>query len=58
MAGLLGVALSGLKVANRALETVGHNIANVNTPGYSGHFFELRHDQIFILLDLMSAKTK
>ena len=33
--GLLGVALSGLQVANRALETIGHNIANVNTPGYS-----------------------
>jgi flagellar hook-associated protein 1 FlgK len=33
--GLLGVAVSGLQAANRALTTIGHNIANVNTPGYS-----------------------
>jgi flagellar hook-associated protein 1 FlgK len=33
--GLLGIAVSGLQVANRALTTTGHNIANVNTEGYT-----------------------
>jgi flagellar hook-associated protein 1 FlgK len=33
--GLFGVGVSGLQVANRALATVGNNIANVNTEGYS-----------------------
>ena len=32
---LFGTALSGLNVAQRGLATVGHNIANVDTPGYS-----------------------
>jgi flagellar hook-associated protein 1 FlgK len=35
MADLLRVAVSGLLSARRALDTVGHNIANVNTEGYS-----------------------
>jgi flagellar hook-associated protein 1 FlgK len=32
---LLGIALSGLNGAQGGLVTTGHNIANVNTPGYS-----------------------
>src|SRR5262245_43821375 len=32
---LLGVALTGLNAARLGLDTTGHNIANVNTPGYS-----------------------
>ncbi len=32
---LLGVSVSGLKVSQAALRTVGHNIANANTEGYS-----------------------
>jgi flagellar hook-associated protein 1 FlgK len=34
-ASVLNVALSGLSVASRAMTTIGHNIANVNTEGYS-----------------------
>ena len=32
---ILSTSLSALRVAQRALETTSHNIANVNTPGYS-----------------------
>ncbi len=31
----LAIGLSGLLAAQRALQTIGHNIANVNTPGYT-----------------------
>ncbi len=31
----LSIGLSGLLTAQRALQTIGHNITNVNTPGYS-----------------------
>ncbi len=31
----ISIGLSGLLTAQRALQTIGHNIANVNTPGYS-----------------------
>ncbi len=31
----LSIGLSGLLTSQRAMETVGHNIANANTPGYS-----------------------
>jgi flagellar hook-associated protein 1 FlgK len=34
-AGLFGIGLSGLSAAQAGLATTGHNIANVNTPGYS-----------------------
>lgn len=33
--GVLNVAVSGLVAANRAMTTIGHNISNVNTEGYS-----------------------
>ncbi|VAX00705.1 Flagellar hook-associated protein FlgK [hydrothermal vent metagenome] len=32
---LLGISTSGVQAAQRALSTVGHNIANSSTPGYS-----------------------
>jgi flagellar hook-associated protein 1 FlgK len=35
MSGLLATSLSGLMAAQRSLETVQHNISNVNTDGYS-----------------------
>jgi len=35
MTGLLGTALSGLMAFQRSLDTTSHNIANVNTDGYS-----------------------
>ncbi|MDP3589753.1 MAG: flagellar hook-associated protein FlgK, partial [Methylobacter sp.] len=35
MSGLLTTSLSGLMAAQRSMETVQHNIANVNTEGYS-----------------------
>lgn len=31
----LSIGLSGLQIAQAALKTIGHNIANANTPGYS-----------------------
>jgi len=31
----LGIGLSGLQVAQESMAVIGHNIANVNTPGYS-----------------------
>lgn len=41
MSGLLSTSLSGLLAAQRSLETVQHNIANVNTDGYSRQTVEL-----------------
>jgi len=35
MSNLFGSGLSGLLAARAGLDTVGHNIANVNTPGFS-----------------------
>lgn len=35
MAGMLGIGLSGLNVAQLNLNTTSHNISNANTPGYS-----------------------
>jgi flagellar hook-associated protein 1 FlgK len=39
--GILGTAVSGLKAFQRSLETTSHNIANVNTEGYSRQRVEL-----------------
>ncbi|MGB5337903.1 MAG: flagellar hook-associated protein FlgK [Gammaproteobacteria bacterium] len=39
--GLLGIGSSALLAYQRALNTVGHNVANVNTPGYSRQRVEL-----------------
>src|SRR5947209_2610313 len=33
--GIYGIGLSGLAAAQAGITTAGHNIANVNTPGYS-----------------------
>lgn len=41
MTGILGTALSGLMAFQRSLETTSHNIANVNTEGYSRQRAEL-----------------
>jgi flagellar hook-associated protein 1 FlgK len=41
MTGLLGTALSGLMASQSALNTTSHNIANVNTDGYSRQRVEL-----------------
>lgn len=38
---LLGTATSGLLAYQRALATTGHNVSNVNTPGYSRQRIEL-----------------
>lgn len=35
MAGVFGSGASGLRTAQVALDVIGHNIANANTPGYS-----------------------
>ena len=37
----LGIGVSGLSAAQRGIEVVSHNIANVNTPGYSRQRVEL-----------------
>jgi len=41
MSNLLGISLSGLNAAQLSLETASHNIANVNTDGYSRQRVEL-----------------
>ncbi len=41
MADILNIGVSALNVYKRALSTVGHNISNVNTPGYSRQYVEL-----------------
>jgi flagellar hook-associated protein 1 FlgK len=41
MTGILGTALSGLMAFQRSLDTTSHNIANVNTEGYSRQRVEL-----------------
>jgi flagellar hook-associated protein 1 FlgK len=41
MTGILGTALSGLIASQRSLDTTSHNIANVNTDGYSRQRVEL-----------------
>ena len=35
MSGLIGIGLSGLRAAQAGLATTGHNIANINTQGFS-----------------------
>ena len=35
MSGLIGIGLSALRAAQTGLATTGHNIANINTPGFS-----------------------
>lgn len=41
MSGILGTAMSGLMAFQRSLDTTSHNIANVNTEGYSRQRVEL-----------------
>ncbi len=43
--GLLGTAVSGLRAFQRSLETTSHNIANVNTEGYSRQRVDLATQQ-------------
>ncbi len=38
---LLNISVSGLRASQRVLSTIGHNIANVNTPNYSRQTVEL-----------------
>ncbi|MFK8068117.1 MAG: flagellar hook-associated protein FlgK [Gammaproteobacteria bacterium] len=47
MADILNIGVSGLRAAQRALSTTGHNISNVNTPGYTRQRVDLsaRQDQ-------------
>lgn len=40
--GLLGTAISGLLASQRSIETTSHNIANVNTEGYSRQRADLK----------------
>lgn len=39
--GLLGIGTSGLLAYQRAMATIGHNISNANTPGYSRQRLDL-----------------
>ncbi len=45
MSGILGTALSGLMASQSSLSTISHNIANVNTDGYSRQRVELSTNQ-------------
>lgn len=47
MSGMLGTALSGLMAFQRSLDTTSHNIANVNTEGYSRQRTELSENTPF-----------
>lgn len=38
----LNIGLKGIQSSQRALETLGHNISNANTPGYSRQTLDLR----------------
>jgi flagellar hook-associated protein 1 FlgK len=48
MAGIINIGVSALAAFKRQMETTGHNIANVNTPGYSRQVvsFDARPPQI------------
>ena len=48
MAGIINIGVSALNAFKRQMETTGHNIANVNTPGYSRQVvqFEARPAQV------------
>lgn len=49
MSGIINTGISALNAFKRQLETTGHNIANVNTPGYSRQIvgFDAREPQSF-----------
>lgn len=44
MSGLLSIGMRALNANSAALQTIGHNIANVNTPGYSRQTVRLESD--------------
>lgn len=50
----LNIGLKGIQSSQRALETLGHNITNANTPGYSRQTLDLRAsrplDQIGVIV--------
>lgn len=48
MSGLLATSVSGLIAAQRSLETIQHNISNVNTEGYSRQRVELATKPAFL----------
>ncbi len=43
--GLLGIGTSGLLAFQRSLDTIGHNISNVNTDGYSRQTVQLENNR-------------
>lgn len=47
----LNIAMSGLYASQRALDTVNHNLANVNTPGYSRQVANQKADTPIALSD-------
>jgi len=53
--GILNNALSGLIASRQAMNTVSHNVSNVNTPGYSRQRTELTTRSAFILGGLNSG---
>ncbi|CAG7855883.1 Flagellar hook-associated protein 1 [biofilm metagenome] len=51
MSGMLGTAISGLMAFQRSMDTTSHNIANVNTEGYSRQRVDLSANTPFLLGD-------
>jgi flagellar hook-associated protein 1 len=51
MSGILGTALSGLMAFQRSMDTTSHNIANVNTEGYSRQRVDLSASTPLLLGD-------
>jgi flagellar hook-associated protein 1 len=51
MSGMLGTALSGLMAFQRSMDTTSHNIANVNTEGYSRQRVDLSANTPYLLGD-------
>jgi flagellar hook-associated protein FlgK len=57
MVDILRTGLSGLVASQRALATTSHNIANVNTPGYSRQRAELTTNRLSLLAATVARCT-
>ncbi len=47
--GTLGTATRGMNASQNALQTSGHNIANINTDGYSRQRVQMQTEQPYLL---------
>lgn len=59
MAGLgLNIGLSGMLSSQRALEVLGHNMSNANTPGYSRQRLQLGASRLHLHRGSASCDTQ